>query len=296
MNILCLGQVIVDEIISTEGSIKPEKTVQGTSTYQLGGSAMNTAVVLSNCPTIDAVYMATEVGTSQLGEFVQSKVQEHPVKLAIDSSAEFSTPHIRGIVEPDSDPKYIGENLSFEKYTPDDVSTQVWNTIDHLHMTTIDPKVCQEFVQKAKELGITVSATGTSPYYNTDFSTVLAECDLISLNDEEFAVFMDRNENNNFVIDSNTNTGLVHTCGDSGCEYINGTTTIKSDGFTASSIADTVGAGDTFMAGLIQQWLSEDQTVTQDMLEIANAYGTLAVQQRGAPNQIDTQEVSELVT
>jgi Sugar kinases, ribokinase family len=67
----------------------------------------------------------------------------------------------------------------------------------------------------------------------------------------------------------------------------------RGEDVNVDSVTDTVGAGNSFMAGLISAWIHDESL--EESLKIANAHGALSVMQKGAPKSISNKDIQELI-
>jgi len=133
-----------------------------------------------------------------------------------------------------------------------------------------------------------------TPFYNTKSILDLAhEADLLKLNDEELnEICTDLNSNNNSLekniefIAEKTNTKTVCvTLGAHGAILYYENKFYRNPGFKVN-VVDTVGSGDSFLAGLITMLLTENNP--QHAINFACAIGSIVAQNEGA-NPIITQ-------
>lgn len=292
-NILCVGHVNLDELLYLDSELEQEKSTGVESVLSAGGGATNTAIVLSNNNNVGDVYLAGSVGTDDKGDTVVSYLDDNNVELVVPKK-EGETTKIRAILTKDKNPQYMHEGQNLMEFSSDDVSDEVWNTVDHVHITSFDVDMATDFAVRAKDEGKTVSFNPTQGYFDESFESVVEKADLIQMNRGESETFSKRHGSIGAVVDSDTGSAVVVTHGPAGCTFYAQDGLANHEGFTVSVLTDTVGAGDSFMAGLISAWLDDDLSLNES-LEIANAHGALSVSEQGAPKSISESDIQELI-
>lgn len=293
-NVLCAGYLNADEVIHIDGELSEEKSARSKSYNTAGGGATNTALVLSGTEMVGDVWMAGAVGNDERGELVRNALEENDVELALPVYDDISTTKIRAVITESKKPMYTHENTELPEFGPSDVSDEVWNKVDHVHLTTFDDDICYEFAKEAKERDMTVSLNPTQGYFSMSFEHVVELADLVQMNRQESEKFRERNGPLGTVVDEK-NTDVVITHGPAGCTMHSQDGVVSHPGFPdyVDEVVDTIGAGDSFMAGLLATWLTN-----KDMnrcLEVANAHGAASVTNIGAPNRIDQDIITDVL-
>lgn len=285
-NILCVGYLNFDEVIHLDDKLADERSVQAESFESAGGGATNTALVLSGLDRIGDVWMAGALGSDKRGDLVMEALQEQGVELAIPRYDDIPTTKIRAIVQEDSKPQYIHEDIELPKFAPSDVEDGVWNDVDHVHMTSFHPEMTVEFASKAEEAGASISMNPTQGYFSNSYEDVVEMSDLVQMNRQESEKFRERNGPLGSIVDS-LDTDVVMTHGPAGCTMHSREGVVSHPGFpdAVDDVVDTIGAGDTFMAGLLSSWLHDEEL--EDCLRTANSFGACAVKNLGAPDRVD---------
>lgn len=292
--ILCVGYLNADEVIHLDGELVEEKSCRARSYNTAGGGATNTALVASSTDMVDDVWMAGAVGNDERGDLVVDALQNNGVNLALPRYDEYSTTKIRAIIEDDKKPMYTHEDIDLPDFGPGDVDDHVWDSVDHVHLTTFDPDTTYDFAERAKQNGLSVSLNPTQGYFDTSFEHVVEIADLVQMNRQESQTFRERNGPLGTVVDD-METDVVITHGPAGCTMHSRDGVASHPGFPdyVDEVVDTIGAGDSFMAGLLVSWLNNMDM--EKCLKIANAHGAVSVTHIGAPNSIDWDEVQEVL-
>jgi len=292
-NVLCAGYLNADEVIHIDGELSEEKSARSSSYNTAGGGATNTALVLSGTGMVGDVWMAGAVGDDDRGELVRNALEDNNVELALSSYGNVSTTKIRAFITESKKPMYTHEDTELPEFGPSDVSEGVWSQVDHVHLTTFDRDITYQFAREAKDRDISVSLNPTQGYFSTSFEDVVELADLVQMNRQESEKFRERNGPLGTVVDGK-DTDVVITHGPAGCTMHSRKGVVSHPGFPdyVDEVVDTIGAGDSFMAGLLAAWLNN-----QDMdrcLEVANAHGAVSVTNIGAPNHIDWDDIRDI--
>lgn len=293
-SVLCVGYVNEDEIIHFDSELEEEKSAPAVSNKSVGGGATNTAQVLANSDRIGDVYLAGCVGEDDRGHRIVSELKRNGVELVVPRVDSVPTTKIRCFVFDDKKPQYSHEDAEIVKVQPQDLKDEVWENVDHLHMTSVDSEMMLSFAEEAKERGVTVSFNPTQGYESEGYEEVVEKADLVQMNRGESEIFRERNGPLGTVVD-NADTDVVITHGPAGCTMHSKDGVASHSGFpnAVDEVVDTVGAGDTFTAGLLTAWLNGEEL--SDCLRTANAYGARAVSVMGAPSKVSSSEVREIL-
>ena len=291
-NILCVGHVNLDEVLYLDKELEQERSTGVDSVISAGGGATNTAMVLSNNNRIGNVYLAGSVGKDKKGDKVVSFLNDNNVELALPKKDGLTT-KIRAIITDNKNPQYMHEDEEIMEFYPDDVSDEIWNNVQHVHITSFDVDMATKFAVRAKEENKTISFNPTQGYFDESFGDVVEQADLIQMNRGESETFAKRHGSIGAVVDSGNGSDIVVTHGPAGCTFYAQDGLANHEGFTVDSVTDTVGEGDSFIAGLISAWIHDESL--EESLKIANAHGALSVMQKGAPKSISNKDIQELI-
>jgi sugar/nucleoside kinase (ribokinase family) len=294
-NVLCVGYVNEDEVIHFDSELEEEKSTGTVSENSVGGGATNTAQILANNSRINNVYLAGCVGKDDRGHRIVSELKSNGVKLVVPRTEAYPTTKIRCFVFEDKKPQYSHEDSEIENVSPCDISDDVWDEVTHLHMTSVSPDMMLEFAEYAQSNDTSISFNPTQGYASDGYQDVIEMADLVQMNRSESETFRERNGPLGTVVDE-LDTDVVITHGPAGCTMHSKEGVASHSGYPNSvdEVVDTVGAGDTFTAGLLTAWLNDNDL--SDCLRTANAYGARAVSVMGAPNAIDDSKVQDIIS
>lgn len=279
-SVMFVGCVNWDEIVHINHIPEPDYSVQVDEIYQgTGGSASNSSIGYASLGNQSLIVGA--IGDDKKGEDVITYFTDHNVNTEeLIMESDESTRHIKALITKDTAPRYIEGDGPKEEFTPSSVSSSAWDSINHLHITSFNKDIGNKFVSKAKEMNCTISFNPTQMYEQTDYPSIVNNADVIILNEEEFMVFRNRY---NFEELRNHKT-IVVTNGSAGCSVYTKDSVYTHEGFTAQSVVDTVGAGDSFVAGFLHKWISGSDL--DDCAKFGNACGAYSVQNAGAPEKL----------
>lgn len=293
-NVMCVGFLNADEVIHLDGELSEERSCRAHSYNTAGGGATNTSLILSGTESVGDVWMAGAVGNDDRGDMVVEALDENGVELALPRYDDFPTTKIRAIITDNKKPMYTHEGTDLPDFRPEDVDDKIWEQLDHIHLTTFKKDQAYAFAREAKDRGLTVSLNPTQGYFNTSFEDVVEITDLVQMNRQESETFRERNGPLGTVVDEK-NTDVVITHGPAGCTMHSKEGVVSHPGFPdyVDEVVDTIGAGDSFMAGLLSMWLTDKEL--DRCLSVANAHGAVSVTQIGAPNKIDWSDVEDVL-
>ncbi len=290
-NILCVGHVNLDEILYANNELRQERSCKVESFISAGGGATNTATLLATNNKVGQVYLAGDVGNDERGDKVVNSLNRHGVTLATPQNNDNTTTKIRAVITPDKNPQYMHEDQNLDSFTPEDISDEIWGNIDHVHITSFHSDMAKLFADKAKDEDMTISFNPTQGYFDESFEDTVKLADLIQMNRGESEEFTKRHGSIGAVV--NDGKDVVVTHGPAGSTLYSSNEIAHHEGYTVENVFDTVGAGDSFMSGLISSWLNNESK--EDNLKMANAYGALSVQVKGAPKYISEDDIKELM-
>lgn len=294
-NVLCVGYINEDEVIHFDSELEEEKSTGTVSEESAGGGATNTAQILANNSRINNVYLAGCVGKDDRGHRIVSELKSNGVELVVPRTEDYPTTKIRCFVFEDKKPQYSHEDSEIENVSPNDVPDDVWDEVNHLHMTSVSPDMMLEFAEYAHSKDTSVSFNPTQGYRSDGYQDVIEIADLVQMNRSESETFRERNGPLGTVVDE-LDTDVVITHGPAGCTMHSKEGVASHSGYPNSvdEVVDTVGAGDTFTAGLLTAWLNDDDL--SDCLRTANAYGARAVSVMGSPSAVDDSKVQNIIS
>lgn len=292
-NVLSVGYINYDEALNLDGELEEEKSTGVESNTKPGGGATNTALTLSSSPEVGDVYLAGSIGSGKRGQYISESLDSNGVELVVEPSDSIRTTKIRAIITDNKDPRYIHEDTEVETIMSDDISDSVWSRCDHLHITTFGRQKVRSFVDEAQRRDMSISLNPTQGYYDESYGDIVRDVDVVQMNRQESEHFRNENGPIGKIVD-NSETDVVITHGPAGSTRYTTSGVQSHAGYpnAVDNVIDTIGAGDTFMAGYLSGWF--DETV-ENPLRVANAYGAVSVKIAGAPNSVDPNEVNGII-
>lgn len=288
--IICAGHVNYDVTLHTTSVPDPDYSspIEGEHTG-CGGSAVNTALTLASLGR--DVSIAGSVGDDEHGAYVGNALERAGVdSILLDGGVP--TTVIYAIITEDASPRYLARHEAVGEWGLGDIPEDTWNGADHLHVTSFDRSIGGELARAAADAGKTVSFNPSQGYQRDEFDAIVDAADVIFLNEREANMFRSRHDFEATVEDSI----VVMTHGAAGSTAYTPHGVVTHSGFESGEIADTIGAGDAFVAGFLDEWITDDDfpDIKQALAE-ANACGARAITRVGAPDEIDSDDVDALI-
>lgn len=290
--VLCAGHVNWDVVLHTEAVPDPDFSSDISNEHaKCGGSATNTALALSSLGYDTA--MVGNIGDDEYGSRVTDVLQDAGVEPAL-VVGDLPTTVIYALITPNADPRYFAKDATLEDFGRDDIDDELWADIGHVHLTTFSEPIATELAQAAADDGKTVSFNPTQGYGDEAFTGVVDAADVVFLNEREAEFFRNRHDFAEIIKD----TCVVITNGAAGASAYGPHGVVTHPGFNVSEdeIDDTIGAGDSFVAGFLSEWLAAHETREdyEQALKQANASGAYAVTSVGAPEGLDPDWMTSL--
>ena len=258
---------------------------------QPGGAPMNVAYHLGKLGVNVAV--VSRVGNDELGKELLAVMTEKQIETAnvqIDKTLATSTVVAR--LQDNHEMKYeIVENVAWDNIEYNNAISDLVTNADYFVFGTLAARSAATKATlfklmepaKTKVLDINLRA----PHYNRELiETLLAKADIVKLNEAElklisqwFLTCEDEEKTLDLLqkkFDINT---IIVTKGAEGALLKVRETLYRHDGFQVK-IADTVGSGDSFLAGVIFQLI--DQVPNDEILDFANKLGAFITTKKGA--------------
>ncbi len=305
--VLCVGYANWDVVLTVDSLPDTDHSSSLTDRKEtLGGSAANTALGIETLGTETG--LLSRIGTDLNGTRVKETLSEYGVD-SILKETKAPTNTVYCIVSSGKDPQYLVDLHDHANITWTDIPDEMWYNIEHVHVTSFDSELAGAIATKASNAGKTVSFNPTQDYEDKTFTDTVTAADLIILNDTEYEYFSTRYDVSHVI---KSGTVLVQTHGSDGATVRTPTMELTHSGFpvSAEDVVDPVGAGDSFVAGLLDAWVSstvypnrEQETPPQtptstweNLLAMGNAAGASAVRSDGAPTGLNSQTLRDIVT
>jgi len=293
-SVLCVGHIVWDVVLHIDGVPEPDHSNAVLKEHSsCGGSAVNTALTLSSFGVPTKVHGS--IGNDHYGEKVAEAIEKNGVEPLLAESDTNGTTVVRALIdksgESDSDPRYLHTPNGLGECGLGHIDIAEWDGVDHVHVTSMSPKICGEVALKAKEDGKTVSFNPTQLYDKNGCNAIVESADLIILNDaREYDIFCDRHDFNEKLEEGKT---IIVTHGPDGATvHRHNEEPVHVDGVSPrGDVVDTVGAGDTFIGGLLAEWVESGDPIKATSQ--GNASGAWSVTEVGPPNNVDTSWINE---
>ena len=310
-DVICLGELLIDFVPTVTG-----KDLIETPGFQkaAGGAPGNVAVGLQQLG-VDAHFIG-KLGNDPFGYFLSQTLADKGVNVeAVIHSDEARTGLAFVSLKADGERDFMFyRNPSADMLLhPDEIDAELIRSARLFHFGSISliSEPCRSATLKAvdiaREAGCLVSCDPNLrlPLWPNEASAKAGLLQAISLADivkisEEEAEFLtgssDLNAAKNELWHENLKL-LVITLGQSGCQFYTTDLQGKAESFKIEAI-DATGAGDGFVAGLIQGLLQQPEILNDagklhDLCRFANAVGALTATGRGAIPSLPDRETVE---
>ncbi|WP_452226871.1 carbohydrate kinase family protein [Lacinutrix cladophorae] len=289
-NIVCFGEVLWDVFPSNK---------------KIGGAPLNVALRLQSLE--NNVSIITRIGKDSEGKLIESysisqgintenlqidetlKTGEVQVSLDNDGVATYEIKHPRA-----------WDNIQYTK-TAEEATIQadafIYGSLVTRDITS--EKTLYKLLKLAKHKIFDVNLR--APFYTTEILKLLMqEADFIKFNDDEIyeicqSLKFDSNvieENIKFIAEQTNTTSICVTKGSKGAVLYYNDTFYNNEGYTIK-VVDTVGAGDSFLATLINKLLDKDNP--QEAIDYACAVGALVAGSEGANPKISNEQITKFI-
>ncbi|MDG5490713.1 carbohydrate kinase [Psychroserpens sp. SPM9] len=291
LNIVCFGEVLWDVFPS-------HKTI--------GGAPLNVAIRLQSLD--NKVAIISKVGKDELGDSLLEFINEKGVNsdnVQIDS--ELKTGKVNVVINESGSASYeIMFPSAWDDIEITDSNTSLVASSDAFVYGSL---IGRNKTSKQTLLHLLKSATYKifdvnlrHPFYNYELLIeLMRHADFIKFNDEELheiCTYLDSKSNsieqNIAYISKKTNTShICVTKGEKGAVMLYDSQLFENNGYRVD-VVDTVGAGDSFLATLINYLLKNEHP--QKAIDQACAVGAIVAQKEGANPIINREDIDALLT
>ncbi|QAS52184.1 sugar kinase [Halobacillus litoralis] len=314
--IVTIGESMVLFQPYTGGTIKYTPLL----TKSVGGAESNLAFGLSRLGR--KVRWISRIGDDPFGELILSTLAGEGVEVThVEKDHEHPTALYFKEAKTPGDPRvhYYRKHSAASQLAPDHIKHEWFEKARHLHVTGITPALgthtfafIKEAMEEAREQGLTISFDPNLRRKLWDEQTarkILLE--LIPLCD----VFLPGLEEAEFLLGEKTTVGygeeflrmgpsvVAMKLGEQGSIGFVGSHVFEQPAYHVDQVVDTVGAGDAYAAGFLDEWLEEDKPLNDEALitsipralKQANVTGALATQfpgdWEGAPTKDEVRQL-----
>lgn len=258
-----IGELNVDlilEQINDLPALEKERIAEG-MTFTMGSSS---AILAANAGALGmSVAFVGRIGSDTFGEYMRDNLARRGVDtthiletpdVATGLTAIFTYGEQRGMLT------YPG---AMNELTIDDMPWDFLEQVQHLHLSSyyLQPGLrpdCPELFRRAKEIGLTTSLdTNWDPAeeWGPDVLEVLDHVDVFLPNDEEARLISGEQDLDRALAFLSARAGtVVITCGPDGVRAQRGQEVFSLPAVSVTPV-DAVGAGDSFNAGFLQQFV-----------------------------------------
>ncbi len=288
--VICFGEVLWDIFPSGE---------------KIGGAPLNVALRLKSLGITTAI--ASRIGQDELGQRLRHFVKEQGlVTDYIQKDSQFETGKVNVRLDQNGSATYeIAHPAAWDKITAD---KSLEKAVEESDLFLFGSLVARDAVAKKSLLGLLKKATYKvfdvnlrAPHYTQELlEDLMLEADFIKFNDEELLEIshaMGCQENSlaaqlTFISKKTNTQQICVTKGSDGALLLLNDHLYSQKGF-AVKVADTVGAGDSFLATLLEGLLLKRNPETA--LENACAMGAMVASHQGANPKISADELSQFI-
>ncbi|WP_218599103.1 carbohydrate kinase [Polaribacter sp. NJDZ03] len=289
-NITCFGEVLWD-VFPTHKKI--------------GGAPLNVAVRLQSLE--NNVYIITKVGEDDNGQKIKDFIKENNVnKVTLQIDEELKTGKVKVLLDDNGCASY------------DIMFPRAWDQIELTESAKKIVKVSDAFVYGSLVARNEVSRNTLyellkiakykifdvnlrAPYYNIErLSYLMNEASFIKFNDDEIIEISKAlnfnstslEENIQFIAETTSTKSICVTKGGAGAIVYYNNVFYYNEGYKVQ-VVDTVGAGDSFLASLINKLLKG--VAPQEALDFACAVGAIVANSEGANPEIKESDILDFM-
>ncbi len=272
---------------------------------QIGGAPLNVALRLSSFGVDTSILSA--VGKDELGDEALTYIKERGLDISYIQRNELPTGNVPVVLDKKGSATYTiakpvaWDNISYDEYTH--------NKIISVEVFIYGSLACRSELSRATLHTYLDMASGSfkvfdinlrAPHYEKEvLFNLMRKADLIKFNDEELPLicameskaFDTIEDQISFISDVTNTPSICVTLGHKGALLYQNGSFYRHTGYQVT-VADTVGAGDSFLAGLIFQLL--DKQTPEKALDFACAIGALVASKTGANEAISVDEIERL--
>ncbi len=293
---IVVGELNVDLILNQIDSFPEmgkEKIAEGMSLV-LGSSS---AILASNLSALGAkVGFVGKVGKDGFGKLIIDSLEQKGVITDNIIQAEGLKTGITVVMSFENDRANVTYPGAMNALTIDDISDDVLSQARHMHFSSVflQPGIKKDLIplfKKAKALGLTTSLDpqwDPQEKWDIDLNKLLQYVDFFFPNISELASITNKDTLESMLPSlSNEHHTIVKMGVEGAGHYTNGKLK-KVPAFLNNEVVDTVGAGDSFNAGFLYQYLQG--APIDDCLEFASLTGAVSTTASGGTGAFNSYE------
>lgn len=261
--LVVVGELNIDLILENINQL-PEtgkERIARSMTFTLGSSS---AILASNASMLGLnVGFVGRVGVDPFGDYAVNSLDESGVDTRHIIKTESVSTGVTAIYTYQNDRGMLTYPGAMENLVLNDIPWDYLSKAKHLHLSSyylqsgLRPS-CKELFKKAKEIGLTTSLdTNWDPEekWESDVLDVLPYVDVFLPNDQEALLISGENDLDQALAMMSERADIViATCGADGILARQGNTKYSLPGLPVTPV-DAVGAGDSFNAGFLNQYI-----------------------------------------
>jgi len=290
ISIACFGEILFDVFPNHK---------------KIGGAPLNVAFRLNSLGITTSII--SRIGKDELGKEISFFLEENSIDTQnIQEDKEFATGSVLVALDEKGSASYtIKYPVAWDKISH---SVEIENTVNKADALVFGSLASRDAVSlqtllklmkvsKYKIFDVNLRA----PFYTKELLIdLMNQADFIKFNEEELleicgfleSPFSTLDENISFISKQTNTNEICVTKGSIGAVLLYEGNLFYNDGFSVT-VADTVGSGDSFLAGLLSQLLTTKNP--QKALDFACALGAIVATKEGANPKITTSEMEVLI-
>lgn len=288
--IVCFGEVLFD--------IFPTHT-------KIGGAPLNVGLRLASLGI--ETQIISRIGQDEIGDELLDFVTQNSVSTdAIQIDKSFATGEVLVQLDAKGSASYtINYPVAWDKI---EATAEAQNLVSNTDALVFGSLVCRDNTSYRSLLTLLNSAKYKifdvnlrAPFYTKELlSDLMNKADFIKFNDDELfeisgdlgSPFHSLEQNMQFIADKTDTQHICVTKGSHGAVLLYNNQLFYNSGYKIT-VADTVGAGDSFLAGLLAKLLSG--IAPQEAIDFACALGALVAQEEGANPKISAEAIADFM-
>ncbi len=300
LDVLVVGELNVDLILNQLESFPEmgkEKLAQQ-MTLTLGSSS---AIFAANIAALGArTAFLGMIGQDDFGNLVLRSLQEKGVQTEYIVRSEHHQTGITVVLNFDNDRAMVTYPGAMAAFSVDDVDFSVLNQARHLHFSSyfLQPGMqagLRMLLQAAKDAGLTTSLDvqwDPAERWDFDYPAILPLVDVFLPNEAEVrALTGEASAIEGGMRLARHGHWVVVKQGIHGATAIKGRSVIQHRGYKNEAVVDAIGAGDSFNAGFIYQFIQGKPI--EDCLKFANLMGAINTTAAGGTGAFTSREAIE---
>ena len=281
-DVLVVGELNVDLILNDIASLPQvgKEIIARNMTLTLGSSS---AIFASNISTLGVkTAFAGKIGNDSFGELVLKSLKTKNVNTDFIISSSKDKTGVTIVLNYDEDRAMVTHPGAMETFPEEDVTDEMLQQAGHLHVSSVflQKELKKDIVNlfmRAKKLGLTTSLDiqwDPDEKWDLNFNELLPLVDVFLPNKQELEAVTGF-ENTDDAVQSLKNSAniIAVKLGNQGSTGYSSGKVINVRPFLNSQVVDAIGAGDSFNAGFISQFIKNKSL--EECLKFGNLMGAI---------------------